>query len=123
MRSSASVAFIEAMFTIGPLACARMPAQLTSASTQSWRPANDVTAASSVMASGAGGFLAGCTIWLDAVRRYFPGRQAFADSLRKDGVAVLERLSDLTKAKAKPWTAHFPGFADIEQEGDFARAY
>jgi tagatose 1,6-diphosphate aldolase len=74
-------------------------------------------------AAGAGGFLAGRTIWLDAVQRYFPDRQAVADSLRKDGVAVLERLSDLTKAKAKPWTAHFPGFADIKQEGDFARAY
>jgi tagatose 1,6-diphosphate aldolase len=43
--------------------------------------------------------------------------------LRKDGVAVLDRLSDLTTAKAKPWAAHFPGFGNIKQEGDFARAY
>jgi hypothetical protein len=63
---------------------------------------------------GAGGFLAGRTIWLDAVRRYFPDRRAVADSLPKDGVAVLERLSDLTKAK--PWTAHFPGFAGTSRK-------
>jgi tagatose 1,6-diphosphate aldolase len=74
-------------------------------------------------AAGAGGFLAGRTIWLDAVRKNFPDRKAVADSLRKDGVAVLERLNELTKAKAKSWTAHFPGFGDIKQEGDFARAY
>src|SRR5258705_371580 len=74
-------------------------------------------------AAGAGGFLAGRTIWLDAVRRHFPDRKAVAASLRRDGVAVLDGLSDLTKAKAKAWTAHFPGFGDIKQEGDFARAY
>jgi len=74
-------------------------------------------------AAGAGGFLAGRTIWLDAVRKNFPDRQAVAASLRKDGVAVLERLSDLTTAKAKAWTAHFPVFSEIKQEGDFARAY
>jgi tagatose 1,6-diphosphate aldolase len=65
-------------------------------------------------AAGAGGFLAGRTIWLDAVRRHFPDRNA---------VAVLERLSELTKASANPWTAHFPVVSDIKQEGDFARAY
>jgi tagatose 1,6-diphosphate aldolase len=74
-------------------------------------------------AAGAGGFLAGRTIWLDAVRRYFPDREAVAASLRKDGVAVLDRLSELTKAKAEAWTAHFPAFGDVRQEGDFARAY
>ena len=74
-------------------------------------------------AAGAGGFLAGRTIWLDAVRKNFPDRQAVAASLRKDGVAVLERLSELTTAKAKAWTAHFPVFSEIKQEGDFARAY
>jgi tagatose 1,6-diphosphate aldolase len=74
-------------------------------------------------AAGAGGFLAGRTIWLDAVRSHFPDQKAVADALRKDGVAVLDRLSDLTTAKAKAWTAHYPGFGNIKQEGDFARAY
>lgn len=74
-------------------------------------------------AAGAGGFLAGRTIWLDAVRNHFPDRAAVAASLRRDGVAVLERLNALTKAKAARWKARFPVFSDIRQEGDFARAY
>jgi tagatose 1,6-diphosphate aldolase len=74
-------------------------------------------------AAGAGGFLAGRTIWLDAVRRYFPDRAAVAANLRKDGVRVLDNLNQLTTARAKPWAAHFPVFSDIKQEGDFARVY
>ena len=74
-------------------------------------------------AAGAGGFLAGRTIWLDAVRGHFPDRAAVAASLRQDGVRVLESLNALTKQKAKAWTAHYPQFAEIKQEGDFARAY
>jgi tagatose 1,6-diphosphate aldolase len=74
-------------------------------------------------AAGAGGFLAGRTIWLDAVRKHFPDRAAVAASLRKDGVAVLERLNALTKAKGTRWKARFPAFGEIKQEGDFARAY
>jgi tagatose 1,6-diphosphate aldolase len=74
-------------------------------------------------AAGAGGFLAGRTIWLDAVRKHFPDRAAVASSLRKDGVAVLESLNALTKAKGTKWKPRFPAFAEIKQEGDFARAY
>jgi tagatose 1,6-diphosphate aldolase len=74
-------------------------------------------------AAGAGGFLAGRTIWLDAVQRHFPDRAAVAASLRKDGVKVLESLNQLTKTKAKAWSAHFPRFTEIKQEGDFAIAY
>ena len=53
----------------------------------------------------------------------FPDRAAVAASLRKDGLAVLERLNDLTTAKATQWKARFPAFGEIKQEGDFARAY
>lgn len=74
-------------------------------------------------ASGAGGFLAGRTIWLNAIRSHFPDRDAVAADLRSDGVGVLNRLSELTKAKGQAWAAHYPGFSDIKQEGDFARAY
>jgi len=74
-------------------------------------------------AAGAGGFLAGRTIWLHAVRNYFPDRNAVAASLRKDGVGVIERLNALTKSKGRAWTARFPVFSEIKQEGDFARAY
>ena len=44
-------------------------------------------------------------------------------SLRKDGLNVLERLSELTTAKGTAWRARYPVFSDIKQEGDFARAY
>jgi tagatose 1,6-diphosphate aldolase len=74
-------------------------------------------------AAGAGGFLAGRTIWLHAVRSHFPDRNAVAASLQKDGVGVLDRLSALTKAKGQAWAPRFPGFNEIKQEGDFARAY
>lgn len=74
-------------------------------------------------AAGAGGFLAGRTIWLDAVLKNFPDRAAVAASLRKDGLGVLERFNDLTMAKGRPWKARFPAFNDIKQEGDFARTY
>ena len=74
-------------------------------------------------AAGAGGFLAGRTIWLDAVRSHFPDRAAVAANLSKEGVAVLERLNTLTKSKAARWAPRFPVFSNIKQEGDFARAY
>jgi tagatose 1,6-diphosphate aldolase len=74
-------------------------------------------------AAGAGGFLAGRTIWLDAIRRHFPDSNAVATSLRGDGVNVLKRLSELTKARAQGWTANYPAFSEIKQEGDFAGAY
>lgn len=74
-------------------------------------------------AAGAGGFLAGRTIWLNAVLQNFPDRAAVAASLRRDGLGVLERLNNLTTAKGAQWKARFPAFADIKQEGDFARAY
>jgi len=72
-------------------------------------------------------FLAGRTIWLDAVRRaIFRTRRRSPTGLRKDGVAVLESLSDLTTtAKAKAWTAHYltQASATSSRKGDFARAY
>jgi tagatose 1,6-diphosphate aldolase len=74
-------------------------------------------------AAGAGGFLAGRTIWLDAIVRHFPDRTAVAASLRKDGVSVLKRLNDLTATKGAKWVPRFPAFGDITREGDFARAY
>jgi tagatose 1,6-diphosphate aldolase len=74
-------------------------------------------------AAGAGGFLAGRTIWLDAVVKHFPDRNAVAASLRKEGLGVLERLNELTATKGETWAPRFPAFSDIKQEGDFARAY
>ena len=59
----------------------------------------------------------------DWLYKNFPDRAAVAASLRKDGLAVLQRLNDLTTANATQWKARFPAFGEIKQEGDFARAY
>ncbi len=74
-------------------------------------------------AAGAGGFLAGRTIWLDAVRTHFPDLNAVSSALAKESVHILDRLSALTKDRAQAWVAHYPTFEDVKAEGDFARAY
>jgi tagatose 1,6-diphosphate aldolase len=74
-------------------------------------------------AAGAGGFLAGRTIWLDAVRTYFPDLAAVSTALSKDSVAILNSLSKLTKLRAPSWEPRFPTFHHVQREGDFARAY
>jgi tagatose 1,6-diphosphate aldolase len=74
-------------------------------------------------AAGAGGFLAGRTIWLNAVRTHFPDLNAVSEALQREGVGVLDSLSRLTKTKANSWSAHYPVFDNIKKEGDFARAY
>jgi tagatose 1,6-diphosphate aldolase len=73
--------------------------------------------------AGAGGFLAGRTIWLNAVRTHFPDLQAVSEALQREGVGILDSLSGLTKAKANSWSAQYPVFDHIQKEGDFARAY
>jgi tagatose 1,6-diphosphate aldolase len=74
-------------------------------------------------AAGAGGFLAGRTIWLNAVRMHFPDLKAVSEALQREGVGVLDSLSRLTKTKANSWSAQYPMFDHIKKEGDFARAY
>ena len=74
-------------------------------------------------AAGAGGFLAGRTIWLDAVRTYFPDLAAVSAALKKESVTILNSLSKLTKEKAHSWEPRFPKFDHVQKEGDFARAY
>jgi len=74
-------------------------------------------------AAGAGGFLAGRTIWLDAVRANFPDLAAVSAALNKESVAILNSLSRLTKQLAHSWEPRFPKFDHVQREGDFARAY
>jgi tagatose 1,6-diphosphate aldolase len=74
-------------------------------------------------AAGAGGFLAGRTIWLDAVRTHFPDLAAVSAALKKESVAILKSLSELTKERGHSWQPRFPKFEYVRQEGDFARAY
>jgi tagatose 1,6-diphosphate aldolase len=74
-------------------------------------------------AAGASGFLAGRTIWLNAIRSHFPDLKAVAAALQSESVTVLKSLSALTKAKAAVWTPGYPDFAAITAEGDFALSY
>jgi tagatose 1,6-diphosphate aldolase len=74
-------------------------------------------------AAGAGGFLAGRTIWLDAVRMHFPDIAAVSAALKEQSVTILNSLSKLTKQRAHSWQPSFPKFDHVHQEGDFARAY
>ncbi|PRD42373.1 tagatose-bisphosphate aldolase [Phyllobacterium phragmitis] len=74
-------------------------------------------------AAGAGGFLAGRTIWLNAIRSYFPDTGAVTKALSQEGLSVLESLSKLTGAKAPRWKAPAPAFQTIRNEGDFASNY
>ncbi|WP_247447682.1 hypothetical protein [Bradyrhizobium sp. 197] len=63
-------------------------------------------------AAGASRFLAGRTIRLDAVLKNFPDRAAVSASLRKDGLNVLERLTQLTTAKGTAWNPRYPVFTN-----------
>ena len=74
-------------------------------------------------AAGAGGFLAGRTIWLDAVRANFPSLAGVSAALQKESVPILNSLSKLTKKQARSWQTSFPKFDFVHQEGDFAREY
>jgi tagatose 1,6-diphosphate aldolase len=74
-------------------------------------------------AAGASGFLAGRTIWLNAIRSNFPDLDVVSAALQKDGVGVLQRLNALTRDKGAKWKPNFPSYDSIRQEGDFARAY
>jgi tagatose 1,6-diphosphate aldolase len=73
--------------------------------------------------AGAGGFLAGRTIWLDAVRTHFPDLAAVSAALNKESVTILNSLSRLSKERAPSWQPCFPKFDHVRQEGDFARLY
>ena len=73
-------------------------------------------------AAGAAGFLAGRTIWLDAVRAHFPDLAAVRHALETTSVSILERLSEVTKS-AQPSPASFDLPPSIAAEGDFARLY
>ncbi|MFC6490431.1 tagatose 1,6-diphosphate aldolase [Nitratireductor sp. GCM10026969] len=73
-------------------------------------------------AAGAQGFLAGRTIWLDAVQNHFPDEDAVLSALDQDGRKRLRDLTVLTREKAKPWSGNFRT-ADFAFEGEFAARY
>lgn len=73
-------------------------------------------------AAGAQGFLAGRTIWLNAIESRFPDAEATLHALNEEGRRRLERLSEVTAEQAAPWK---PAYAKntARAEGDFAKAY
>ena len=73
--------------------------------------------------AGANGFLAGRTIWLDAIRSHYPDPAAMKSALASNSIGVLDSLSRLTSAAAPPWKACYPTVDAIRAEGDFSRAY
>lgn len=74
-------------------------------------------------AAGASGFLAGRTIWLDAILGHFPDEEAVAAALKREGVATLRALSELTAREAQAWVPSFPDTAQVMAEGDLTRLY
>lgn len=73
-------------------------------------------------AAGAQGFLAGRTIWLDAIQSHFPDEQAVLNGLRKQGLTILQDLGDLTRSEAKPFRPRYD-FSGVDREGAYACAY
>ncbi|MBO0904720.1 tagatose 1,6-diphosphate aldolase [Jiella sonneratiae] len=73
-------------------------------------------------AAGAQGFLAGRTIWLDAVQSHFPDEAGVLGALRGDGLTRLTSLKTLTRAKGVPFVARYD-FAGVRREGDVAASY
>ncbi|MCB8838344.1 tagatose 1,6-diphosphate aldolase [Aurantimonas sp. VKM B-3413] len=73
-------------------------------------------------AAGARGFLAGRTIWLDAVQSHFPDEAKVLAALRGDGLKRLQALTAQAREKAEPFQARYD-FDGIRREGDFAAAY
>lgn len=74
-------------------------------------------------AAGASGFLAGRTIWLNAVQSNFPDLAKVRDALKSESANVLSRLSALTREKASAWSVRYYAGTAISAEGDFAKTY
>ncbi|WP_180897956.1 tagatose 1,6-diphosphate aldolase [Martelella soudanensis] len=73
-------------------------------------------------AAGAQGFLAGRTIWLEAIQQHFPDEAGVLKALEGNGLDILHRLGDLTRKEALPFKPRYR-FDDIGREGAFTCAY
>ena len=73
-------------------------------------------------AAGAHGFLAGRAVWWQALQR-FPDMDGFAEQLRREGVATLRDLQDLTRRAAAAWEPDYSGFRALKAEGELCAAY
>ena len=73
-------------------------------------------------AAGAQGFLAGRTIWLDAIVSFFPDLDKARAALQEEGHRRLTSLSSLTKKAAEPWHPIYEK-PTAKAEGDFSKSY
>ncbi|SJZ73752.1 tagatose 1,6-diphosphate aldolase [Consotaella salsifontis] len=73
-------------------------------------------------AAGARGFLAGRTIWLDAIQSAFPNEEKVLAALRGDGLSRLRSMAKLTREVAEPWDFTLDR-APFGREGDLAALY
>ena len=73
-------------------------------------------------AAGAQGFLAGRTIWLQAIETFFPDLDKARAALRAEGHSRLLSLSALTSRLANPWRPVYEK-STAKAEGDFSKSY
>jgi tagatose 1,6-diphosphate aldolase len=73
-------------------------------------------------AAGAHGFLAVRAVWWEALQR-FPDLEAFAQQLKRDGVATLRELGALTQRAGAAWKPDYSGFEAVKAEGELCAAY
>lgn len=73
-------------------------------------------------AAGASGFLAGRTIWLNAIETLFPDIDGARRALRDEAHGRLRRLSEFTARHAPRWQPAYDKPV-VHAEGDFATAY
>jgi len=73
-------------------------------------------------AAGAHGFLAGRAIWWEAMQ-HFPALEKCAAELRRQGVATLAELEELTRRSGHAWHPDYSAFQRLKAEGELCAAY
>ena len=88
-------------------------------------PADFVNVLSHACLAGASGYLAGRSIWLEALRCY-PDWAAIRSMLQRDAVPYMDRLNRITEQHAVPWHSHAcygPGGAVPPADAQFRHDY
>ena len=73
-------------------------------------------------AAGANGFLAGRSIWWDAMQ-HFPSLEKCAEQLQEQGGTAFRGLDELTRRAASAWRADYSSLKNINVEGQFCATY
>jgi tagatose 1,6-diphosphate aldolase len=73
-------------------------------------------------AAGAHGFLAGRAVWWESLQS-FPDLDAFSQQLKREGVATLNELQELTRRAGRAWRPDYSAFQSLKAEGELCAAY